>query len=270
MLPGSSEPQKAYEILKQMLKLYENGDIFAKPNCLNYNAVLNAASRTPSLESAKLAHDMLRKMELPVSKGGFDVEPDRLSYALTILACSRCPYVGYAAQRAEENLEKLEARAKMEAQKREEVSSAAPPSVTLDIESFNVVLTAISKCRQRDGPERALRIIRRMEQYANSGQETLRPNTRSWNAVLNSIARAMGTDDGGSPSRAEDILNHMHSLSQNGVPNAKPDAFSYAAVLSAYQKSSDPSAAQRADKLVRRMEELYESGKIDVPPDVYQ
>jgi len=253
-----------------MFELYEKGDIFAKPNCINFNAVLNACSRTPSRASAKLAHDILRKMELPVFKGGYDVEPDRLSYALAILACSRCPDEVYAARKSEENLEKMEARAKTEAQKREEVSSAAPPSVTLDIECFNVVLTAISKCRQRDGPERAFRIIRRMEQYADSGQEALRPNTRSWNGVLNSITRAMRTVDRGHPRKAEDILNHMHCLSQNGVPNVKPDAFSYAAVLSSYQKLPDASAAQRADDLVRRMEELYESGEIDTPPDVYQ
>jgi hypothetical protein len=40
-------------------------------------------------------------------------------------------------------------------------------------------------------------------------------------------------------------------------------------VLSAYQRSEDPEAAQRADDIVRRMEELYETGEIDAPPDTY-
>lgn len=40
-------------------------------------------------------------------------------------------------------------------------------------------------------------------------------------------------------------------------------------MLSAYQRSDDPDAAQRVDGIVRRMEELYESGKIDSPPDTY-
>jgi len=40
-------------------------------------------------------------------------------------------------------------------------------------------------------------------------------------------------------------------------------------VLNAYQRSEDPQAALRADRLVRRMEQLFEAGEIDVPPDTY-
>lgn len=40
-------------------------------------------------------------------------------------------------------------------------------------------------------------------------------------------------------------------------------------VLSAYQKSDDPDAAHRADEIVRRMEQLYECGEMDTPPDTY-
>jgi len=140
-------PERAKAVLEYMLDLYyKAGDERAKPNTLNYNDILNAYSRTPSRESAESADNLLRMMELPVDQGGYDVEPDRLSYAVAILACARCPDEAFAAASAESNLEKLEARARIEAQKRQAVSSVAPPSVTLDIECFNVVLTAISKC----------------------------------------------------------------------------------------------------------------------------
>ena len=49
-----------------------------------------------------------------------------------------------------------------------------------------------------------------------------------------------------------------------------PDAFSFAAVLSTYQKSSEAGAAQRADEILQKMEELYENGEIESPPDVYR
>jgi uncharacterized protein involved in copper resistance len=126
---------------------------------------------------------MLSKMELHVDEGGYDVEPDRLSYAVTILACTRCPDVVFAAKTAEQTLLRMEMRARQEATRRRQVSSAAPPSVTLDVECFNVVLTAISRCRQRDAPDRAMRLIQRMEQYARDGQEAVRPNIRSWNGT---------------------------------------------------------------------------------------
>lgn len=52
------------------------------------------------------------------------------------------------------------------------------------------------------------------------------------------------------------MLNCVRSLSFNRV-------------LSAYLKSKDPEAAQRADNIVRRMESSYERGEIDTSPDTY-
>ena len=262
----SDAPEKTFGVLLRMLDLSSNGDVFAKPNCVTYNAVLNAYSRTPSKESTKLADEMLRKMELPVENGGYDVEPDRLSYALAILACSRCPDANYGANIAEANLEKMEERAMLEAQKREEVSSAAPPSVSLDVECFNVVLTALSKSRQTNAVSRMLRIIQRMENYAEKGYAKIRPTTRSWNAVLNGLSRSR---EKGAAEQAERILKHLFGLHEKGIPDSKPDAFTFAAVLSSYQRSATKEAVQRADDIVRQMEQLYESGDLEKPPDVY-
>lgn len=262
-------PQKAKAILDQMLELSEKGDVFAKPNSQNFNAVLHALSKSNSKQSTRLADEMLQKMELPVSEGGYDVEPDRLSYALTILACARCQDSGYGTMLAEKNLEKMELRAKLEAERREVVSSVAPPLVSLDIECFNVALTAISRSRRDDACTRTLAIIRRMEQYAEHGQEGLRPNIRSWNAVLNAFARAPTATGDEIAQKAEEVLDHIFRLYRAGDMNVKPNAFTFAAVLSAFQRSTDHSAAERADSLVRKMEELYEAREIDSPPDVY-
>lgn len=262
-------PQKTQKVLDRMIELYKAGNMNMKPNAINYNDVLNALSRTPSRKSAEMADRLLAMMELPVDQNGYDVEPDRLSYAVAILACARCPDEAFAAQAAEANLRKLEARARRENQRRREISSAAPPSVTLDIESFNVVLTAISKSRQPDAPERVLDIIRRMEQYAADGSEALRPNLRSWNAVLNSFARATKRKDKNFADEAENVLKRMLIQSGKGQTSLKPNAFTFAAVLNAQQRSGDPAAAERADSIVRQMEELYELGDLDAPPDVF-
>jgi hypothetical protein len=262
-------PERAKAILDYMFELYHAGDLCAKPNTINYNDVITAYSRKPSRESAVLASEMLSMMQTPVEEGGYDVNPNKLSYAIAILACARCPDEVFAAQSAEANLEKLEARARIEALKRKEISSAAPPAVTLDIECFNVVLTAISKCRQYDAPERAIKIIERMERYVIDGHESLRPNLRSWNAVLNTFARAAGRKDRDFAWEAERILERMFSQHKDGDRAVQPDAFTFAAVLNAHQRCSDPSAIHRADAIVRKMEELYESGASQTPPDVF-
>jgi pentatricopeptide repeat protein len=306
-----------------------------KPNVMNYNAVLNAASRTPSMTHAKMASDLLERMELPAEQGGHDVQPDRLSYALTILACTRAAAAAAGDEEsslegvwlAERNLEKMEARAKLEEAKRLEISSAAPASVRLDVECFNVVLTAMSRSTRimPDATTRMWRIIQRMEQYAGfnqtknsnansgsstnnnnnntwmttttetsnvarleSGMEVVRPNVRSYNALLNAMARASGSmdqDDNSNDNnmtnsndiddclarQAEQVLQHMFQLHYQGIPSVLPDVFSFAAVLMAYQRSSstNPQAAIRADGLVRYMEELYVARTIPAPPDVY-
>jgi pentatricopeptide repeat protein len=211
---------------------------------------------------------MLEKMELPVEDGGYDVEPDRLSYALTILACSRCPDATFGSTIALANLEKMESRALLEERKRQQVSSAAPPSVSLDAECFNVVLTALSKSRSQEAVPRMLEIVERMEGYANSsdGNKYIRPTIRSWNAVLNGLSRSK---EKGSAKKAEEILHHLFDLDAEGVPESKPDAFSFAAVLSAYQRTWNLAGIQRADDIVRKMEEWYERGILDKPPDVY-
>jgi pentatricopeptide repeat protein len=347
----SDAPQQCMDILQEMLDscsssssssssttggaplqhaqyLHQHGDV-VKPIVMNFNAVLNAASRNPNMTHAKMASDLLEHMELPVEQGGYDVEPDRLSYALTILACTRAAAVSASEESslegvwlAEQNLEKMEARARLEEAKRLEISSAAPASVRLDVECFNVVLTAMSRSTRimPDATTRMWRIIQRMEQYAGfnqtinnafsnnninsnntwmttteagnatrleTGMEVVRPNVRSYNALLNAMARASGSIDQDNSEKnnmtnsddiddclarqAEQVLQRMFQLHHQGIPGVLPDVFSFAAVLMAYQRasSSNPQAAIRADGLVRYMEELYVARTIPAPPDVY-
>lgn len=49
-------------------------------------------------------------------------------------------------------------------------------------------------------------------------------------AVLNALARASGSGDGRNfAQQSESILNRLIELHYAGVPNSKPDAFTYAA-----------------------------------------
>jgi hypothetical protein len=260
-------PEKSMSILQTMLDLADKGDVFARPTRINYDSVLFAFSRVPSYESAVRAAEMLRKMELPVSEGGYEVDPSSLSYSLAILTCARCPKHVLGADLAESLLERMEQRAKLEKQRRDEISSAAPPMVSMHIECFNVVLTALSKCDHPSACSRIIKIITRMENdYAAAGQEHLRPSTRSWNAALNSLSRKPTIQ---MAQRAEKIVEQMFKIHADGVPNVKPNKFSYAAVLKAYLLLGTSESARRADDIVSHMEQLFEAGFLDDPPDVY-
>ena len=258
--------KKTMAVLEKMLSEYSIGNNVLRPNVANFNNVLCAYSRTPSKHSAQRAVEMLNRIEMPKEEGGYDVDPDRLSYFLAILACSRCPNHTFGANLAEPLLRRMEERSKTEAKRREELSIAAPPLVSLDIECFNVVLTALSKSRDSDAVDRIFGIISRMEEYADKGQEHLRPSTRSLNTALNALSYEKNKD---AARRAEQTLDHMLQLHANGVPNIKPDAFCYTALLRCYQGLSTPEAAQRGNDILLRMEELYEEKILDAPPDTF-
>jgi hypothetical protein len=219
--------QSCWAVVEYMqTELYQNrGDVFAKPTGSHYNAVLQALMAPPnnnnnnyhhhnnnkhgntnnyyiSYADAKFAHEFLTRMETPVEQGGYDVEPDRLSYAMTILICARAcqqatttttttthlsnelnsshpennhhpttttmtrSEILQCAQWAEINLERLERRAAAEIEKRHRIANhAAPPGVTMDVEMFNPCLTCLSRIARIDptAPRRILQILHRMQ-----------------------------------------------------------------------------------------------------------
>jgi hypothetical protein len=259
-------PKQTMAVLKKMLDDYSMGNIGARPTVTNFNNVLCAYSRTFSKKTALQAVEMLNQIETPKEEGGYDVDPDRLSYFHTILACSRCPNHTLGSNLAEPLLERMEERSKAEAKRREELSITAPPLISLDIECFNVVLTALSKSRDSDAVDRLFGIISRMEEYADKGEEHLRPSTRSLNSALNALSRVK---DNNSVRRAELTLDRMLQLHANGVSNIKPDPFSFTAILRCYQGLGTPEAAQRGNDILCWMEELYEKKVLDEPPDTF-
>lgn len=254
-------PAMTEKILKEMI---EHNDPSLQPSIANYNAVLNALARTPSVENTNKADQFLERMMLPVAVGGYDVETDRMSFILTIYAGSRCPDENLGARVAEKVLMKMEERALMEWKKKKEISSAAPLVVYLDVECYNPALQVISRSDQRDLVTKVISIVDRMEKLFEDGHD-VQPNRRTWNSLLHVYSRCQDSD---SASNAEAILARMWELHFAGVPLARPDSFSYAAVLQAYQKSAQPNAAQRADTVLRQFEEYFADGQMDHAPDV--
>ena len=271
----SDAPKRAEALLADMKKAYEAGDMDVKPNVVNYNSVINAWGRCRKEGSAERASEILYTME---EEG---VEPDALTYSLVVSAWAHSVNSD-ATRRAEVALAEMEHWAIEKNKAIDEAfdnglsdhasangqfnkEAGTPPSlpairVHLDVECYNTVLIALSKRREDDAANRAIAILDRMRFLADNGFETVRPNAKSWNSVLNTLSRANDED---SAERAEVLLHDMHN---SGV---YPDVFSYAALLHAYQKNASPYAAERADDIVRQMEQLYYDGLLSAPPDVY-
>jgi hypothetical protein len=193
------------------------------------SGILKALSTQCTKSNAIRSQQLLEKLELPVELGGYDVEPDTMSYSLTIFICSTCDDAEDGAVAAERVLQAMETRAATGAARQEELSSTAPPTVCLTVGPYNEVLKAISRKRRDQTPKRAMGLIERLRHLARQGgMEAVRPNLVSWNAALLGLSRASGTaNDPGYAKMAEQILDSLHQNYKNGVVSFEPNAFTY-------------------------------------------
>ena len=84
-----------------------------------------------------------------------------------------------------------------------------------------------------------------MKDLRVKGRHDLKPDTATFNAVLQAIANGDGA------ASAEKFLN---SMEDNGDPMTAPNTISYLTVITAWAKSKDKNRVERVEKLLERME----------------
>lgn len=72
----------------------------------------------------------------------------------------------------------------------------------------------------------------------------------------------------GSAQLAESYLKHMIDLHMAGMPNVRPNIFSFTSVMNAYSKSGDADKARKTNSILHRIEFLHESGDSTCKPNV--
>jgi hypothetical protein len=95
--------------------------------------------------------------------------------------------------------------------------------------------------------------------YTAGGHDALRPTTGIFNAVINTWANS---DEKLAPRRAEQMLIWMHRLRY-----VKPDKYLCDTVIRAWAKRGGIDAAFNAQKLLTRMNEMYQEGNLLAKPD---
>jgi hypothetical protein len=112
--------------------------------------------------------------------------------------------------------------------------------------------------------QRAEEILQQMNEiYQTTGQDSLRPTTGIFNAVINAWARSRQEM---APSRAEEILRWMQTLHESN-PTIQPDKYTFNTVIHAYAKSGGTAAATKAQELLTTMHQMYNDGNIMAKPD---
>lgn len=267
--------KKAEEVLDSMIELYHTEESTVVPTARNFNACISAYAK---MGQPLQAETVFLKMEEHYEQdGNAEAEPNSYHYNSVITAWANCPEEG-SAQRAEEVLARM----------------AIPTTV-----SYNAVIDAWAKSGVDDAAERAEELLTKMEHLYETGTNMeAKPNVRSFNSVINVWAKSKRVD---AAQKAEGVLHVMERLYQEGNVDVRPDVHSFTSVINgtftsstlmlfsntitlshkdsftlifiypiptAWARSQTNGKAERAQTLLRQMNQMYLAGDSNVKPNV--
>lgn len=257
--------REAEDILNKMIHLsnnqsnHSNDEGSVRPNIICFNTVIDAWSKTRGFDSADRAYSILTQME-NLAEIDEDLYPDTITYSTSISAFARSGRDD-AGDRAEELLQRS-----LHLYKHEGRTRLKPDSIT-----FISVLDALSKqslrvFNKRGNLAECHEIEQRMKNILKQMDEldtNVRPCTVSHNLLLDLYAKTLQSD------KAEQHLReHMVESYQNGNTNVKPDIISYNSLLLALSRSPQQGSLQKAEQLLKSMENGTLPDGIDVQPDI--
>jgi pentatricopeptide repeat protein len=213
-------------------------------NGYTYWKEINAAAQAGNAQKAeRLFDDMYREYELSREK---ELRPNAKLFNMLLNAWSKSRSKN-APQRAEAILARMW-----------DLCNIKKLNTKPDMVSYTCVVNCWAKSRLPTASQRAEELLRTMKILsAQQGNEGLLPNSRTFNSVLNAFAQT------GDAEKVEALLEEMNEEYSNGNSAARPDFVSYTIVLRAWSKSGSVAAPERAEAILARMWELFNSSKED-------
>lgn len=239
--------RRADAILRHMERRWQNGETNCRPDTTGYNTVLTAWARSNEAEASTRVEALIKRMEKASNQDKFAAKPNTVSYNILINTlikskardcCSRVLSV----------LKRMKADGKA------------------DVVSYTSCIDALAKEATYEASVNAERLLEELEGlYEQEQDESLRPNIRTYTAVVNAIARSRQE-----PERAEHIGHKLEKMYREGDFLVQPDTVFFDAVINAFGWATDyPRKGAKCFDLYQQMVESYDSGlNRDVKPDV--
>ena len=194
------------------------------PNTVSFTNAITAWARCTRKDSARRAQSLLGRMrDLRSTRGWAHVRPNRVTYNSVITAWARSGERGSA--------------------------SAAERLLGEMYDEFYD-----NQTRERDGGDVGDGDV---GDVCDLDAHDLKPDSRSWNAVINAVARSRDPD---CADRARSLLDEMGRLYDMGDSDLVPDALTFGAVINAFANSGVAGASDRAAQLLLHMESLHQMG----------
>jgi len=234
----------------------------ATPNLITLNTVLKSYARS---HQSKKAKDLLDSMQ-----SQYNIYPDVVSFTTVIDAFA----LAKDAVRAENVLKGMIQKQQSNTQS----PHFQQPIPT--IETFNAVLKAWSRSRDKNAAQRAQNLLTLMVEmssstsmkqksnniHMNNRTQIPKPNVLSFNTVLNSYSRV------GDGLGAEELLEAM--IDKNSplhIPHVLPDLISYNTVMSAYARSGHMKCHEDVHRIIEKLQNDTSTipGLENLSPDVW-
>mmetsp|Transcript_27035 Transcript_27035/g.54023 ORF Transcript_27035/g.54023 Transcript_27035/m.54023 type:complete len:937 (-) Transcript_27035:229-3039(-) len=244
--------EKASQLLRRMEQSYDKGSTL-QPDIFSYNIVLDAFSRIGDSESAeKLLQQMYDR-----SERGSSAKPNAHSYTAVLTAWARNgDDKAVATTRAEELFNNFERK-----------YAAGETDVQADTTCYNALINVWAKSGERKALYRVTQILSTMEELGlQGGDESVAPNSRTYCAVLDCIARSRNFK---AYNKALEVIERMEDFHAEGHESTRPCARAYSIVISTIARSRKRDKAVKAQDMLRRMESEYVKGNVAARPTVY-
>ena len=231
-------PYQAEEYLNRMYQAYLEDPIRnPQPDVISFGTVLKAWASMKAPVSADRAQALLHRIQKLHESGWSHCRPD-VAIFTCVMKCYSYSKSNDAPYMAEDILRSMQESAKEH------------PDMKPDIVCWN---TAIQGWAQvGDGPRAEALFQEMLQEYLSDRAEAAAPNVITFSAVLSAWAKTQRNQE--APERAETLLQQMKHLSETGIlPNSKPNVVSYSIVLDCLAYARSPSAALRAESILREM-----------------
>lgn len=275
----SGEPSKAQEILDKMQVRWEAGDNGMKPDVRTFTTVMNAWGRSNDPNAASNAHDILEHMNKKYdATKDKTIKPNKFSYTAVLDAYAFSAGRTDAAEKAEGLLNEMKIKSGEDNDLKPDVRSynavlnaysrsagkvevgddadrilremENTPGLNPDGFSYNSVILAHVRAHNIESAQKALLVLKRMEEGFKAGNKAAKPISNNYYSVISSLAANSNQSDPEVALAVTDLLKTLQS-----TPGLRADRFCYSAALYAWSRSNDRNKGKHAYAILNEMRE---------------
>ena len=246
--------ERAYDILQEMIALYEAGNVLVAPNTSNFSRVIVVLAQSGNEERVDQVLEQLE--DLYAKTGDPNFEPTDECWRACIIAKAKTGGVEEAQAILDDFVERAISRGK--------------PHLMPRRGYFIDTLVAWTKIKdQKKAAEMSQKVLDRMVELSKGGDSyrNLRPDAKTYEKVILAWSRSRHPS---CPERIEELLRQMERQHEMGDHRMRPSLVGYTNLMLAWQRSGRNESTEAMQQLFDSLQsQCRVTGKKHLRPDRY-